>query len=171
MTICSLLSGCGHDVNRYAQENPRMSIKEFFSGNIKAWGIVQDWRGRVTRRFTVDMVGKWEGNKGTLTEHFDFSDGKTQERIWTITRISDTEYEGTAGDIIGKAEGETSGNAARWNYQMDLPVGDSSFVVRFDDWMWAIDENTVMNRSYIKKFGVQVAELTIFMQKTPDKAE
>jgi hypothetical protein len=48
---------------------------------------------------------------------------------------------------------------------MDLEVDGTSYRVNFDDWFWAFDENTMMNRSYIKKFGIVMAEVTIFMQK------
>jgi len=48
---------------------------------------------------------------------------------------------------------------------MDLPVGDKVYRVAFDDWMWAFNENTLMNRSYIRKFGLVMAEVTIFMQR------
>jgi hypothetical protein len=48
---------------------------------------------------------------------------------------------------------------------MDLPVGESSYRVKFEDWMWAFDENTLMNRSYIRKFGITFAEVTLFMQR------
>ncbi|MCF8462529.1 MAG: DUF3833 domain-containing protein [Rickettsiaceae bacterium] len=30
-----------------------MSIKNYFNGTIKAWGIVQDWQKRVVRQFDV----------------------------------------------------------------------------------------------------------------------
>ncbi len=165
MTFLAMFSGCQHRIAAYAKETPSMSIKEFFTGDIKAWGIVQNWKGRVTRRFTVQMKGSWQGDVGTLQEEFLYNDGQKQSRTWTITKLPDGQYEGRAADIIDKATGETTGNAARWNYVMDLPVGDTTYHVRFDDWMWQLDEKTLMNRSYIKKFGLTVAELTIFMQK------
>jgi hypothetical protein len=165
MTLLSLFSGCQHRIETYAKESPSMSIKEFFTGKIKAWGIVQNWKGEVTRRFTVDMNGSWQGDTGTLEEAFLYNDGEKQSRVWTITKLPDGVYEGRAADILDKAVGETNGNAARWNYAMNLAVGDSTYHVRFDDWMWQLDEKTLMNRSYIKKFGITVAELTIFMQK------
>ena len=50
---------------------------------------------------------------------------------------------------------------------MDVPVGDTSYRLNFDDWMWAMNDGVIINRSYMKKFGFRVAELTIFMQKQP----
>ena len=161
-----MFNGCAGDpLDYYKDTAPKADIKEYFNGPVKAWGIVQDWRGRVTRRFDVTMVGKWDGDVGTLTEHFDYYNGKKQERVWTIKKLSDGNYEGTASDIIDKATGKTEGSAVRWNYVMDLPVDDTTYRISFDDWMWVMNDGVLINRSYLKKFGITVSELTIFMQK------
>lgn len=163
--LMTLNSCSGHSLEHYSDTSPKADIREYFNGPIKAWGIVQDWRGRVVKRFDVEMVGKWENETGTLTEHFVYYDGKKQERVWTIKQLADGSYEGTASDIIDKAIGKTSGSAMRWNYVMDLPVDDKTYRIRFDDWMWVMHDDVLINRSYLKKFGITVSELTIFMQK------
>lgn len=161
-----MLSGCGgNKLDYYKGTTPQADFREYFNGPIKAWGIVQDRSGRVTRRFDVFMVGKWNGDTGTLTEEFDYYDGKTQERVWTIRKLADGTYEGTASDIIDKATGKTEGSAVRWSYVMDLPVDNTTYRIRFDDWMWVMNDGVLINRSYLKKFGITVSELTIFMQK------
>ncbi|WP_331346864.1 DUF3833 domain-containing protein [Cellvibrio sp. UBA7661] len=161
-----MLGSCaGNSLDHYKDTTPRADIKEYFNGPIKAWGIVQDWRGRVIRRFDVDMVGEWKGDVGTLTEYFNYYDGEKQQRIWTIKKMSDGTYQGTASDIIDTATGKIEGSAVRWNYVMDLPVDDTTYHIRFDDWMWLMNDDVLINRSYLKKFGFTVSELTIFMQK------
>jgi hypothetical protein len=164
--VLIMLSSCGgKQLDYYKGTTPKVDIKEYFNGPVKAWGIVQDWRGRVVSKFDIDMVGKWDGDTGTLTEKFTYYDGKKQERIWTIKKLADGTYQGTAADIIDKATGAVEGNAARWNYVMDLPVDDTTYRIRFDDWMWQMNDGVLINRSYLKKFGITVTELTIFMQK------
>lgn len=164
--VLIMLSSClNHSLEYYKNTTPQMDIKEYFNGPIKAWGIVQDWRGRVVSRFEVQMMGHWEGNTGTLTEHFTYYEGKQQKRVWTIKKLAEGNYEGTASDIIDKAMGHTKGSAARWSYSMNLPVGDSTYLIHFDDWMWAMNDGVLINRSYLKKFGITVSELTLFMQK------
>lgn len=161
-----MLSSCaGNTLDYYKGTTPKADIKEYFNGPIKAWGIVQDWRGHVVTQFDIDMVGKWDGDTGTLTEKFTYYDGKKQERMWTIKKLPDGTYEGTADDILDKATGATQGSAARWSYVMDLPVNDTTYNIRFDDWMWQMNDGVLINRSYLKKFGITVSELTIFMQK------
>lgn len=160
------LNACaGPTLNHYKGSDPKLDLKEYFSGPVKAWGLIQDRKGHVVRRFDVEMVGSWEGDVGTLKERFDYYDGQTDERVWTITKIDNRNYQGKAGDIIDKATGIVEGSAMRWNYRMDLDVGDSTYRITFDDWMFLMNDGVLINRSYLKKFGLTVAELTLFMQK------
>jgi hypothetical protein len=164
--VLMIFSSCNStSLDYYQGTTPNGDIKAFFNGPIKAWGIIQDWRGRVISRFDVEMVGSWEGNKGTLIEHFNYYNGETQKRIWTIHQLDNGTFEGTASDIVGTATGNAVGSAIRWNYLMDLPIDGRTYRIRFDDWMWAMNDDVLINRSYLKKFGITVAELTLFMQK------
>ncbi len=166
MAFMTLLSACaGPSLDHYKSAEPPLDLKEYFTGPIKAWGVIQDRKGHVTRRFDVTMVGTWDGDVGTLEEHFDYYDGETQKRTWTITKIAANTYEGTAGDILDKAHGNVEGSAMRWAYRMDLDVGDKTYRITFDDWMFLMNDGVLINRSYLKKFGITVAELTLFMQK------
>lgn len=166
MGMLIALSGCASQkLEIYKDQAPALDLKSYFNGPIKAWGIVQDRSGNVIQRFDVEMNGSWAGDTGTLQEKFNYYDGRKQERIWTIKKIAEKQYEGTAGDIIGKADGEIAGNSMRWAYQMDLEVKGSTYRITFDDWMFNMNDGVLINRSYLKKFGITMAELTLFMQK------
>ncbi len=168
MGLLACISGCssvGGSLDHYEQVEPKLKLEEYFNGPIKAWGVVQDRSGKITRRFSIDMLGEWNGDEGTLTENFEYYDGETQQRVWTITKTADQKYQGTAGDIIGKATGEVKGNAVQWAYQMNIDVGDNTYKITFDDWMFLMKDGVLINRSYLKKFGFKVGELTLFMQK------
>jgi|TARA_B100002049_G_C15905896_1_gene301889 hypothetical protein len=162
------LSGCSVSVegNDYKAVQPAFDLEQFFDGDVKAWGIVQNRSGEVVQRFIVDIAGKVEGDTLTLDEKFEYGVGEgPTERVWTIVKQSDNTFIGSATDIEGPAKGTSYGNAFNFHYEMDLPVDDTTYAVTFDDWFWAFDENTMMNRSYIRKFGIVMAEVTIFMQK------
>ena len=152
-------------IEDYTTERPQVDVKTYFNGPIKAWGLVQHRSGKVVTRFDVNMVGKWDGDTGVLEESFDYYDGRVQKRTWNISKTGTDSYSGTAGDIIGTAIGNQSGSAVRWSYDMDLEVSGKIYRVHFDDWMWLMNDGILINRSYIKKFGITVAELTLFMQK------
>ena len=52
-----------------------------------------------------------------------------------------------------------------WQYTMNVKVDDSSYAIDFDDWMFLMDDGKLVNRNYFHKFGFNVGELTLFMQK------
>lgn len=165
-----LLSGCASvNIKDYAAEQPKLDLKQYFNGTIDGWGMVQDRSGKVTRRFYVEIIAKWDGadkgeSVGVLDESFKWSDGKTEKRIWTIRKDGDR-YSGTAGDVVGTAAGEAVGNALRWNYVLALPVDGKTYHVDMDDWMYLIDKDTLGNKTRMSKFGVHLAEITIFFRK------
>ena len=160
-----LASGCATLTPQdYASEKPKLDLATYFNGKVEGWGMVQDRSGKVLRRMVVVLECTWNGNEGVLDESFQWSDGKTEKRVWKIRKDGDR-YIGTAGDVVGEARGEASGNALRWNYVLALPVGDSVYNVDMDDWMWMIDDKTLANRTTMSKFGVRVAEISIFFRK------
>lgn len=170
LTLVLTASGCATSLEgpRYARQEPAFDLFAFFEGTVDAWGIVQNRTGEVVQRFSVVIDGSVEGDRLTLDEAFTYQLGEgVTERVWTIDREADGSYTGAAGDILDSAAGASYGNAFRWAYAMDLPVDDKTYRVRFEDWIFALDERRIMNRSYIQKFGLDVAEVTIFMQRRP----
>lgn len=167
-----LLNGCGISIqgNQYEQQTPKFDLMEFFNGEMKGWGIVQDRSGNVIQQFTVDLLGEMSDDSTlVLSETFRYQLGQgVQRRQWVITKQLDNSFQGNADDIIGNANGKVFGSAATWQYEMNLPVAGSTYHVTFDDWMWQFDDGAVINRSYIKKFGLVFAEVTLFFQKNND---
>jgi len=161
-----LLAGCASpDVGRYAAERPQLDLAQYFNGKIVAHGIFQDRSGQVVRRFTVDMEGRWDGNQGVLDEHFTYSDGQKERRIWRLTKHADGRYTGSADDVVGTANGRTAGNAFQWAYTLKLPVDGKVYEVQFDDWMYLVDERVMLNRATMSKFGFRLGEVTLSFQK------
>lgn len=160
-----LLAGCTASVQDYAGREPRLDLRAYFDGPLVAWGIVQDRSGEATRNFRVDMVGRWDGDTGVLEEDFTWNDGTTERRVWTFRKIDEHTYTGTAGDVVGEARGKAFGNALRWRYTLALPWNDGTIDVVLDDWMWLVQDDVLINRSEIRKFGLRVGEVTIFFQK------
>ena len=164
-TVAMLMIGCATLTPQdYAKETPKLDLATYFNGRVDGWGMVQDRSGKVLRRMVVELDCKWNGNEGVLDESFQWSDGKTEKRVWKIRKDGDR-YIGTAGDVVGEATGEAAGNALRWSYVLALPVGDSTYHMDMDDWMWMIDDKTLANRTMMTKFGVRVAEISIFFRK------
>ena len=151
----------------YAGEQPALDLKTYFNGTVDAWGMFQDRSGKVIKRFTVVMHCTWDGDTGTLDEDFTYSDGTTQKRVWTLKKVGENRYIGTAGDVIGEADGRTGGNTLNWKYVLALPVDGKVYHVNFDDWMYQMDENVMLNRAVMSKFGIRLGEVTLSFRKRP----
>jgi hypothetical protein len=165
--VSLIVTGCASVPPQvYEDQYPVFDMRSYFNGPVEAWGIFQDRSGKVSKRFHVDMACSWKGNVGTLDEHFKYSDGAVQQRVWTMTWIDEHHYTGTAADVVGTAHGDAYGNALRWRYVLDLPVGERRYDVHFDDWMYLMDgKNVMINRSVMSKFGIRLGEVTLFFRK------
>lgn len=160
------LASCGSiDVEHYAGQQPPLELQQYFNGRVEADGMFQKRSGEVIKRFHVTMDCSWQGEVGTLDEHFRYSDGSTQRRVWTVRRTAPHRYVGTAADVDGEAIGVESGNALRWRYTMRLPVDGREYHVQFDDWMYLLDQNTLLNRASMSKFGVELGQVTLSFRK------
>ena len=100
----------------FKNKEPRLIIEEYLSGNVKAWGVLQNRSGKVTRQFSADLDGSWDGEQLILKEKFNWDDGEIQNREWKIIKIDENNYEGTAGDVVGKAKGYSYGPAFKFEY-------------------------------------------------------
>ena len=158
------------NIDDFSETEPTFVPEEYFIGKTKAWGIFQDRFGTVRRDFVVDIDGYMDGDILVLDEDFVYSDGEIDQRTWRITKLDDGRYEGEANDIIGTAQGQRRGRALRWRYDFDLVVGGRSWQVHFDDWMLLQDENVMINRTTVSKWGFTIGEVYIFFMKQPEAA-
>ncbi|KIC48150.1 DUF3833 domain-containing protein [Tateyamaria sp. ANG-S1] len=143
----------------------QLNLEEFFDGRLTAYGQFQDVFGTVRRRFTVDIEGIWDGETLTLVEDFVYEDQSTERRVWTLTKTGPDSWQGTAPGVIGIAIGEEKGDTFNWQYTIDLPVPDGTLRVTFDDWMWLLSDDRLLNRAYMKRAGVDIGDVIITFEK------
>jgi len=149
----------------FKDKEPRLIIEDYFLGNVKAWGVLQNRFGKVTRQFSADLNGSWDGKQLVLKEKFNWDDGEIQNREWVINKINENNYEGTAGDVVGKAIGYSYGPAFKFEYVLLVPVKGREMKITFDDWIFKQDDKVAINRATMTKFGIKVAELTVVFVK------
>jgi hypothetical protein len=154
----------------FAGREPTLLIEEYFAGQTKAWGLFQDRFGQLRRQFEVDIDGTWDGETLTLVEDFLYDDGETERRVWRIAKRGEHVYEGRAEGVIGVAEGLAYGNALNWRYRFALEVGDSTWNVTFDDWLFLQSDGMLINRVEVTKFGVKLGEVTLVFRKSAEPA-
>ncbi len=148
----------------------KLDLETFFVGEVVAKGQFQDLFGTVRRRFDVTVNGTWDGATLRLVEDFVYEDGSTEQRIWTLTKTGPDTWRGTAPGVEGVATGVERGDTFNWQYTIDLPVpsadGPTETVrVTFDDWMWLLSEDRLLNRAYVKRFGADIGDVIIIFEK------
>jgi hypothetical protein len=170
LAVVAGLAGCGsQSLDDYTEERPRLDLREYLNGPLTASGIFFDHAGRAELRFVVDMDGTWEGNTGTLAEQFQYSDGRTDERVWTIRFEDNKHFTATAHDVVGEAKGAQLGNAAMMAYRLRVPRDDGNqVVVSMEDWLYLQQDGTLINRTKMRKFGLTVGELVVTFRKEPE---
>lgn len=167
LTLFIMLLGtsCSTKLTSYNNTLPAFNIQSYFNGPLIAWGIIQDRNQKVTRRFCVELQGTWQQDKGTLKEKFYFDDGEVSYRNWQLTRSLEGAFTGKAEDVIGEAKGQQSGYAFQWQYELAITIDSSIYHFNLDDWMFRIDDYRAFNKTEMKKFGLTVAEITLFFDK------
>ena len=162
-----IITGCVNTMKPtdFKDQKPRLIIEDYLSGNVEAWGVLQNRSGKVTRQFKASLNGKWDGSNLILNEVFNWNDGEKQTRQWSIKKIDNHHYEGTASDVVGTAKGFSYGPAFKFEYVLLVPVKGKNIKITFDDWIFMQDERVAINRATMSKFGIKVAELTVMFVK------
>jgi hypothetical protein len=152
----------------------QLDLERFFDGTIVAQGQFQDIFGTARRSFEVTVKGDWNGKRLRLVEDFVYEDGATEQRVWTLVKTGpvtgNQTWQGTAPGVIGVATGQEDGNRFNWRYTIDLPLpkadGPARTVrVSFDDWMWLLSDDRLLNRAYMSRFGLDAGDVTIMFEK------
>ena len=165
LTLPFLAACSGPTLNDYAGQEPELVPREFFQGELTARGVVKDRSGEVIRHFDATIEASWDENGvGTLDEVFQYNDGETDTRVWTL-EPRDGGYHATAGDVTEPGFMEFVGNAIHMNYVLEVPYGDSTINVRMDDWMYRVTEDTVINETEMTYWGFRVGEVVLVIQR------
>ena len=163
VALVAVLTGCASAPTPadYVGQTPTLDLRRYFDGPLSAHGIFTDRAGKVQRRFSVQMVGRWSGNEGVLEEDFRYADGKTERRVWRLTDHGGGRYSGRADDVVGVAVGVAAGNALNWRYTLARPIDGRVIEVQFDAWMFLMDDRVMLNKAVMSKFGIRLGEVTL----------
>lgn len=152
---------------QFATQGPAFDPRRDLSGPILCEGVIYGPTGRVTSRFVAQMDGKWDGNRGVLSERFHYDNGEAQDREWRMTIGNDGQMRAEADDVVGVGQGTLSGPTVQMLYNLRLPKSAGGVVVSVTDWMYLAENGTIINRSQFHKFGIKVAELVATMRRVP----
>lgn len=148
----------------YAGHGPFFDIRTHLNGAMACDGIIYGPTGRVTSRFTADFDASWDGNTGRMAEHFNYDSGTVQHREWHLSVDDSGKITAKADDLVGDGTGTQSGSGVKLSYRIKLPDSAGGHVLDVTDWMYLLDNGTIVNRSQFRKFGIQVGELVATMR-------
>lgn len=166
LVVALVMTGCARiPIHEYKDNKPKLVLEQFFNGSMQAHGIVENRHGKVIRYFNVTIDAHWKDGVGTLEEHFVYNDGSTGQRIWTLKRVGDNHYIGTAGDIVGQADIQVAGNAMYLNYVLRLPYKNGTIDLAIDDRMYLVEPGVLINESRMSKWGFGVGRILLVIER------
>ncbi len=164
--VFPFITGCSNSsMENVVSKNLSFDLLEFFDGETTAWGLIVDRFGNLQRTFKVRLNGNIDNKQLLLKEYFTYNDGETEYREWIITKTETGTYEGKSKDTIGVAEGKQDRNTMRMVYDTTISIGETDIRVSFDDRFVKTDKKVVINRAEILKWGIKIADVTIFFSK------
>lgn len=146
------------------ENGPEFDLRQHLNGPLLCEGVIYGPTGRVSSRFVADFDARWEGNRGVMTEEFRYDSGHTQSRRWDLTLGNDGSIKAEAPDLVGTGSGWQKGSAVKLDYTIRMPEGTGAHVLGVTDWMYLMENGTIMNRSQFRKYGIKVAELVATMR-------
>jgi hypothetical protein len=163
LTSILLNSGCANNQpQEFVRSKTRFELIRFFTGHSRSLGVFENSSGQPQRYFTCNSYGQRDtAGDLTLTQHFLFSDGKAQLRVWQIHQVDSTHLEATANDIVGVARGVGFGNAIALEYTITLDRNNPMATVHIRQWIYQLEGmDSVMTRLVITKLGLTVVEVS-----------
>lgn len=165
------LDFAGQTPEDYSGTRETFDLRKHLNGPILCEGVIFGPTGRVSSRFVADFHATWDGDRGRMTERFRYCSGATQNREWRLTLLPDGRIRAEADDLVGTGEGRQSGSGVKLSYRIRLPESSGGHVLDAVDWMYLVDNGTIINRSQFRKFGFKVAELVATMRPVEAAAQ
>lgn len=152
-------------------DGPEFDIRTVLNGPLLCDGIIYGPTGRVASRFTAKFDAEWTGDSGVMREHFKYDSGTEQHREWRLSVGEGGQIIADADDLVGSGSGQQAGSGVKLKYRIKLPEGGGGHELDVVDWMYLLENGTIMNRSQFRKFGIKVGELVATMRPDPTAAQ
>ena len=156
------LLGCsrGMPIEEFRATAPAFDPIRFFTGHVRSWGVLEDRSGQPTDIVATDCLGEASGDGLRMVQHLTIGREARTTRTWQMRRTGPGRYEATANDMVGAAVGEASGRAFHWTWTLALSPGNDLKNVSMDQWWYALDDGSMLNRTTVRKLGVILIEVS-----------
>lgn len=158
--------GCGQmKISDYKAATPSLDFKKHFVGHHEGSGAFFDRFGAMKVRFTITIDGLYDGTTLKLNEILTYDTGEIVKRFYEITEVSEGKFIAKTEDIVGEATIDVAGNAANWKYTLRQKIGESTWNLKFDDWMFLNTDKSIINRARASFWGLTVGEVFMVLRK------
>ena len=144
-----------------------VTIEAFCNGDLEGWGLTESRLGNITQ-FRITAHGNWDPKQRTLTlnEAYQFEDGRIDKLAWIIHKQSSRNYVGSEDRLIGEAKGQHMKKLFLLRYKRDVPgQGQKSTKLSFKDRFFLFSPKLMLVRASVRKFGIEIAQMTVVYQK------
>ena len=133
----------------------------FFTGHTLSNGVFENRCAEPTQAVRTETWGRVVRGELRLEQDLYIGHRPRQRRSWRLRRIDQTRFEATANDLRGTARGRIKGRYFTWTFTLATKPGNPLLNVRMTQHMYfQPDGRTMINRSIIRKLGLQVASVT-----------
>jgi Protein of unknown function (DUF3833) len=141
-------------------------MTRFFEGQTRAYGLFENRKGEVRRRFTADITGKWDGAIFNLDEAFRYDDGRSEHRIWRIEKHDAHHFTARCDDVVGQAHGTASPDRSHMTYTFRLLLASGRRVaLDVDDYMFPVHDDLLLNKATLRKWGIRVGQIFVTYER------
>ncbi|MEM8575306.1 MAG: DUF3833 family protein [Pseudomonadota bacterium] len=138
-----------------------LRLEDFFKGKTNAKGSYRAING-VSRKFDIDLHGRWDGRTLVLREDFRYANGERDTKTWRFRKTGKNTYVGTREDVVGNTKVRIKGNKAFFSYLVDLDPGERRNLVRFRDTLTlSADGRRIVNTATVFKGPIPVARVRV----------
>lgn len=139
-------------------------LTSFLEGRSSAWGVFEDRFGKVRRRFSVELVGRWLDGVFRLEESFTYEDQTRETRVWLVVPRENGRFSATSDDCVGEAHGICDADQISMSYRFRLKLEARELHVDFEDRFYLIGDGIAVNRATMRKWGVKLGEVSLFFE-------
>lgn len=146
-------------------KGPELDIKDYLNGGLSGWGVIQDNKGNVIKRFNAKIEGEWDGQKGIVKRKFIFTDGKSDNRVWLIT-VNKNDFSAVGHEVVGTARGQQYKGLAQLHYDLEKSFDGVRSKTSVTETIYNIDGNSSISILDFKSAGSTAKKMILSLQKT-----
>ena len=149
----------------YNKKLPAFSMENYFSKKVTALGYMTFFYPlKAIKDIKIVFSGKFHNNTLTLKENYTDNDSKVL-RVWSFKKKSSSCYIGKESNVKGTIKVSIYGNKLNMQYKFKTNYKKIYFSVNVKDNMYLVDEETLINKTIVSKYGITLAESFLVYKK------